>query len=233
MRRSTRVHLCSSVAFLSVAAVLVCAPSTAAAQEKEPIGGFVADIRGVFAKHKLEPDVAQDLNVIPGNLPTRSYGLSGGAHVFPLRIGKVTFGFGGEVIVSRGSNTLTPDTTTTTTTATTTTPPKDFATVRRHFLTIAPEVSFNFGHHNGWSYISGGLFGVSKLYLDRADKPGTDAPFRSTLNYGAGARWFTNHRMAFSVDIRWFTVSEQQPTATVVHQPHTTLMVLRAGIALR
>jgi hypothetical protein len=225
-----RVYLCLSVALIVTLAVA----STAAAQEDEPIGGFAADIRGVFSKHKLEPDVAQDLNVVPGNLPTRSYGLSGGAHVFPLRIGKVTFGFGGEIIMSRGSQTLTPDTTTSSTATTTTaTPTRDFATVQRHFLTFAPEVSFNFGHRNGWSYISGGLFGASKLYLDRADKPGTDAPFRQTLNYGAGARWFTNHHMAFSVDIRWFTLAEQPPTATVVGQPHTTLMVLRAGIAVR
>src|SRR4051812_24350558 len=43
--------------------------------------------------------------------------------------------------------------------------------VQRHFATFSPEISLNFGHRQGWSYISGGMFGRSKLYLDREDTP--------------------------------------------------------------
>ena len=64
-------------------------------------------------------------------------------------------------------------------------------------------VLLNFGHRNGWSYISGGMFGRAKLTPDRSTCPGP-APMRKTLNYGGGARWFINQRMAFSVDVRWY-----------------------------
>ena len=50
------------------------------AQQKEPIGRFVVDARGLFARHKLEPDIAKGLEVEPTNLPVRSFGLTAGAH---------------------------------------------------------------------------------------------------------------------------------------------------------
>lgn len=203
--------------------LLLCA-APVQAQEKAPISGVALDVRGAFARHKLEPSVATELNVVPGNLPARSFGIVTGAHYYPFHLGKITFGFGGEFVYARGSHTLAPA--------------ADGApsgpTVRRHFESIAPEISFNFGHRNGWSYISGGMFGRSKLFLDRADAPASGAPWRSTINYGGGARWFTNHHLAFSVDFRWFSNAEQPANATgVVLQPRTTLLVLSGGIAIR
>ena len=201
--------------------------STASAQQKEPIGRFAADLRGVFARHKLEPDIARGLDVSNANLPVRSFGLVGGAHFYPWHTGKVTFGVGGEVAIARGTRTLeilNAD-------GKTTTPSP---TVRRHFTSYAPEFSLNFGHRNGWSYISGGLFGRSKLYADRLDKAAADVPTRKTLNYGGGARWFTNEHIAFSVDFRWYSIAEQPPTTTgLVFQPRTTLLLLSGGIGIK
>jgi hypothetical protein len=213
---------------VTVIACLSCA-APAAAQQKEPIGRYVIDVRGVFARHKAEPSVATDLGVESGNLPPRSFGFVGGAHVYPLRTGKITLGLGGNVVFARGSRALDvvdalgrP-----------VEPPEKTPTVRRHFLSVSPEISLNFGHRNGWSYISGGVFGGSKLYADRADDPATDAPYRKTLNYGGGARWFTTDHVAFSVDFRWYSVAEQPATATAVAQPRTTLLVLSGGISIR
>ena len=212
------------VSLLLAALCLTLSSVPAAAQQNEPIGGFAADVRGTFARHKLEPSVATELDVVPGNLPTRSYGVVGGAHYYPFHLGKITFGFGGEFVYARGSHTL----------AATTDGGPAGPTVRRRFMSLAPEISFNFGHRNGWSYISGGMFGRSKLYLDRADAPASGAPWRSTINYGGGARWFTSHHVAFSVDFRWFSNAEQPANATgVVFQPRTTLLVLSGGIAIR
>ena len=119
-------------------------PSSALAQPKEPIGRFAADFRGAFARHKAEPSVATDLEVDAGNLPTKSFGLVGGAHVYPLRLGKsVALGIGANIVFTRGSKAIETDNTD----GTTTTGP----TVRRHFRTISPEISLNFGHKNGWS----------------------------------------------------------------------------------
>jgi hypothetical protein len=217
-------------AFIAAVVLLLCV-TPAGAQEKQqesppqrqpqPIGPFIIDLRGLFVRHKQEPSVATELGVAPGNLPTRSFGVGGGAHVYPLRSRRVTIGLGGHVLIAGGSQTLAAST------AGTPSP-----TVRRHFRTFGPEVSFNFGHRNGWSYISGGL-GRSSLYVDREDAPNTSASMRKTIDYGAGARWFTHHRVAVSLEVRWFAVSPQAATATQIELPRTTLMVLSGGIAVR
>ena len=96
-------------------------------------------------------------------------------------------------------------------------------------------MSFNFGHRSGYSYISGGMFGRSRLFLDRADTAASSAPWRSTINYGAGGRWFKGPHLAFSVDARWYSVAQQDANAaaSLVAQPRTTLLLLTGGIAIR
>lgn len=198
------------------------------AQQQEPIGPFVADIRGIVTRHQAEPSVANDLGVRAGNLPPRTLGFAGGAHVYPFRAGRVTFGFGGNVVFGRGSRTL--DLESAADAATTTKGP----TARRHFTSFSPEISLNFGHRNGWSYISGGMLGRSNLFVDVESAPATGTSYRSTINYGGGARWFTTDRVALSVDFRWYSVAEQPAVpGGVVLQPRTTLLVLSGGIAIK
>jgi hypothetical protein len=208
-------------------ALLICLAlaAPAAAQQKEPIGPFVVDVRGAYGRHKAEPSVAADLGVEPGNLPSRTFGIVTGAHVYPLRSSKVTLGLGGNMVWLHGSKTIE----TKSSNGTTTTSP----TVRRQFTTISPEISINFGHRNGWSYTSGGFFGQSKLYLDRADAPAASVPYRGTINYGGGARWFNLDHLAFSVDFRWYSVKEQPAAAGIVAQPRTTLLVLSGGVSFK
>ncbi len=197
----------------------------AAAQQKEPIGPLAVDLRGVYTRHKAEPSVATDLGVNAANLPARSFGIAGGVHVYPLRSAKVTLGIGGNVVMARGSSTLdivAADGSKTTS-----------PTVRRHFTTFSPELSLNFGHRSGWSYISGGMLGRSKLYVDRADAPATSSTYRSTINYGGGARWFNTDHLAFSVDFRWYSVAEQTAAAGRIAQPRTTLLVLSGGVSFK
>lgn len=210
------------------AALLFCLAlaTPAAAQEKEPIGPFVLDLRGAFARHKAEPSVATDLRVTPANLPTRTLGIVAGVHLYPLRGRRVTLGVGGTMVMTRGARSLETE-------PADGAPPVTSPNVRRRFTTLSPEVSLNFGHRNGWSYISGGMFGRSKLYLEREDAPMADPPYRKTLNYGGGARWFTTERIAFSVDFRWFSVAEQLASAGRIAQPRTTLLVLSGGISIK
>jgi hypothetical protein len=211
----------------SVFCLLCASPAAAQQSPKEPLPPFAADVHGIFARHKVEPDIAKGLDVETGNLPTRSWGLAGGGHVYVLRGRKIALGFGGTMLFAGGKKTLE----TTATDGTVTKSP----TVRRHFRSLNPEVSLNFGHRNGWSYISGGFFGQSTLYVDREDKPATNAPRRKTLTYGAGARWFASDHLAFSVDVRWYSVAEMVPSAdsTVVFEPRPTLMVLSGGISIK
>ena len=204
---------------------LACAVP-AVAQQKDPVGPFVIDLRGAYARHKAEPSVATELGVDPANLPSRTFGLVGGAHVYVLRSANMALGVGGNVVMTRGSRSLDivdP----------VTKQPAQSPTVRRYFTTFSPEISLNFGHRNGWSYISGGALGRSKLYVDREDAPATNAPYRSTINYGGGARWFTTDHLAFSVDFRWYSVAEQAAAAGLVAQPRTTLLVLSGGVSFR
>jgi len=202
---------------------LACA-ATAAAQQ-DPIGRFVVDFRGAYSRSKVEPSVATDLGVESSNLPSRSWGAAAGAHIYFWHTKHITLGAGAEAVWAHGSRTNQI------TNADGTMSPGP--TVRRHFRTIVPELSLNFGHRNGWSYISGGMFGSSTLYVDRADAPAMDVPRRSTLSYGGGARWFANERIAFAVDFHWYSVAEMPLTATAVFQPRTTLLVLSGGIAIR
>jgi hypothetical protein len=202
----------------------VAAP--AAAQPREPIAPFVVDVRGAFGRHKAEPSVATELGVTAANLPTRTLGLAAGVHLYPLRSGKVTLGLGGNMVITRGSKALDV-------VAGTSGETQKGPSVDRHFTTFSPEISLNFGSRNGWSYISGGMFGRSTLYLDRADDPASSAPYRKTVNYGGGARWFTRDHLAVSVDFRWYSVAEQLASAGAIAQPGTTLLILSGGIAIR
>ena len=210
-----------------VLAFTLCAASHAAAQQKEPIGPYVVDIRGAFARHKAEPSVATDLGVETANLPTSSFGVIGAAHVYPLHLGRVvTLGLGGNVVFARGSRTLEFE-------EDDVEAPVSGPAVRRHFRSFSPEISLNFGHRNGWSYISGGMFGRSTLYADKEDAPASGAPWRRSINYGGGARWFISDRAALSVDFRWYSVDEAAAGPGLVAQPRTTLLLLSGGISLR
>jgi hypothetical protein len=215
----------------AVFCLLLAAP--AAAQQKDPLPPFAVDLRGIFARHKSEPSTATELGVAAGNLPTRSFGLVGGGHLYVLRGRKIAFGIGGTMLVGGGHKSieLPPPPGSSTGSGTVMTSP----TVRRHFRSIDPEFSLNFGHRNGWSYISGGFLGRSKMYLDTENTPATAAPQRRTLTYGAGARWFTNDHLAFSVEVRWYSIAEQPADAAshFVLEPRTTLMVLSGGISIK
>jgi len=206
--------------------VIASPAAPAAAQQKEPLAPFVVDVHGVFARHKAEPSVAADLGVEAGNVPTRTFGLGGGAHVYVLRSTKLALGVGANFAFGRGSRTLEVE-------EEDSEEPVPGPTVRRHFMTLSPELSLNFGHRNGWSYISAGMFGRSKLYVDRADAPASGAPFRNTINYGGGARWFTNDHLAFSLDLRWYSIEAQPASGGLVAQPKTTVLMVSGGISLR
>lgn len=213
MRRAAAFLFCLAVA------------SPAAAQQKEPIGPFAIDLRGAMARHKAEPSVATDLKVNAANLPTRTLGLAAGVHFYPLRSRRVTLGLGGNFVTTRGSKSIEVDDAAG--------QPVKGPVVRRRFTTFSPEISLNFGHRSGWSYVSGGMFGRSKLYLEREDAPVSGAPYRTTLNYGGGARWFNTSHVAFSVDFRWYSVAEQAASAGRIAQPRTTLLVLSGGISIK
>jgi hypothetical protein len=208
----------------AAAIVGLFAGAAGAQPQKEPIGRFAADARVAFPGYKAPTGVADALNVEPVNLPTRGFGLVFGAHVYPIRAGKITFGLGGELITSRRSRTPGQ----TQTTATTAAP-----AVETRFSSFAPQFSFNFGSRQGWSYISGGL-GWSSFTIERTDKPLPDAASRPrTINYGGGARWFAKKHLAFAVDLRFYALSPQEAVPGRPAFPRMTIATFSAGVSVK
>ena len=96
----------------------------------------------------------------------------------------------------------------------------------------APQLSFNFGGRNGWSYISGGP-GTARLSLFPLNQDQPTQRRTNTLNYGGGARWFVREHLAFSLDLRFYAMSPLAATETEPGSPRMTVMVLSIGASFK
>jgi hypothetical protein len=228
-RRSTlRARLLSpGLASCAVGAVLaILAPmgaGTALAQPPRPIGGFIVDVRGSVPFFPTDADVAEPRELPAADLPAWGLGLEVGAHVYVLRSKGFALGLGASTLWAR--RTQTPET------------PEGSAAdagpaVTSRLTAFSPQVSFNFGHRMGWSYISGGV-GRATLSVSRDDRPEETGEAVKTINYGGGARWFTRDRLAVSLDLRLYAMNPQVPTARTAGHARHTVVVLNAGIAFR
>ncbi|MDQ3350222.1 MAG: hypothetical protein M3545_19930 [Acidobacteriota bacterium] len=212
---------------LTFAAALLGCAAIAAGQdvplEDQPIGRFVLDARAAFPKFKQDPNIARGIGVTALNLPTRALGFVLGAHWYPARMGPVTLGLGGELIMAGRNRTL---------------PAADAdgvagPTVHSEISSMTPQVSFNFGRRQGWSYISGGI-GSTAFTAERQDAPLPPQEARTrTYNYGGGARWFANKRVAVAVDLRFYAISAQAQTLARPAFSRMTLVVVSAGAAFK
>jgi hypothetical protein len=201
-----------------------------AAQTKEPIGRFVVDLRGASAGLPTQPGWTP---VVPAEtpLPSRALGLDLGAHVYAVRIRGAVIGVGGTWGIARGrmappespgsANPIlqTPEVTTRTT-------------------TVAPQVSLNFGHSLGWSYLSAGL-GRTRVESEAQAVTGTiqfaprDSGWTKTINFGGGARWFVNDHLGVGFDLRWHKVSLVPASDTHPGAPRASLLTAAVGISLK
>jgi hypothetical protein len=214
-------------ALAALAAAILNTPRVASAQdvppEKLPVGRYVADARVTFPKFKQDAATANAIGATVLNLPTRALGFVIGAHWYPVRLGIVTFGLGGEITAARRGRNLN--------TGTDAAPVN--VTVNSRFAAISPQVSFNFGARDGWSYISGGI-GSSTFTAERQDHPLPAQETRSkTINYGGGARWFAKKHLAVSMDLRFYAINPQLATGLRPGFPRMTLMAFSVGAAIR
>lgn len=91
--------------------------------------------------------------------------------------------------------------------------------VRVTMQIVAPQLSFNFGTANGWSYLGAGA-GPARVK--------GDLTFTTTaLNAGGGARWFMNDHAAIGFDIRVYRLSASGSFA------RTTLVAASVGLSLK
>jgi hypothetical protein len=203
--------------------LVIAAAAPVAAQDPPPRIPFVVlDFHAIVPKFPSEDgQLAASRGMNLAELPGRGLGLHAGLHLYPLRWRAVTFGVGGEVATSRSRQT----------------PGQGVENVRpteERFRTIAPQLSFNFGTGNGWSYLSGGLgrstWGL-KVQGDQDAFADTD-PLK-TINYGGGARWFIKPHLAFSFDVRFYAINPGTADGARPGSPRTTLLVIGAGVSVK
>ena len=203
-----------------VVLVSLISPSPAAAQDPGSIGPFVIDIRGSFVSVGQDAQLATNRGLAPSQLAGSGLGLDIGGHVYLFRWRSITFGVGATALFMSTSRTPGRDA-----------PNPDGPQVNTRFRALSPQLSFNFGDGNGWSYLSGGI-GTSRMsiFVEQETEPAQRGA--GTLNYGGGARWFVRPGLAFSFDVRLFAISPLEQTATEPGSPRMTKMAISVGVSV-
>jgi hypothetical protein len=226
----------------AIAALLISTPAGAQSSPSSSPGPYVIDIRapmsGVPRDSAFHPD-------LPANtlLPKRGFGVGVGGHVYLTSLGIARIGVGADLLRVRGTGatpvadaTSSTATTTPATTSTSALSANDQIDTETTITAIAPQVSFNFGTGDGWSYLSAG-YGAADIRSSASGTPLGPLAGRVTLvrddgraaaiNYGGGARWFIRGHVAVGFDLRFHRV------AALGTRPGTKLTVLSAGVSLR
>jgi hypothetical protein len=202
--------------------------TTATAQSKDPLPRFAIDAHGLFGGM---PSTSGWVPAVPRDTPIPGHGLgvSGGVHVYVFKLGLATFGIGGSVIVARKAGAPFK-----TTAGVATTP-----AVTTSVTSMNPQISINFGHRLGWSYLSGGYssarvtssstaFGTTVLAATAPDQ------WNPGFNYGGGARWFMKRHLAGSFDVRIVQLSSRAATTqNPVFALRSKMVNFLAGISIQ
>jgi hypothetical protein len=208
-----------------LALVVICLfPAAAAAQDPPPrIGPFVFDVHGIVPRFGEDPELAASRGLVLGELPGAGLGVHTAAHVYVFKWRVLTIGLGGSLTLARSHSPEKPLSAVETGRA-----------VTERFTHAAPELSFNFGNGNGWSYISGGIGpGVWSVVPDGQPPLPADSERLQTINYGGGARWFAKPHLAFSFDVRYYAINPGSPSGALPGGPRKTLLMLGAGISVK
>ena len=225
-------------AALCLATVAVLPPADAAAQlpPPGPPGPFVVDLRGATAGIPQSTEFFPPLGAAT-LVPARAFGFAVGAHVYLFRLGAARLGVGVElarlrgtadaVVPTSGSSTGTSGTTTVTTADT-------ISRVEVDTSLLAPQVSFNFGSENGWSYLSGGLGTFSMESRTKAAAIATrDSGRLSAINAGGGVRWFVTPHFGVGFDIRMHRAGAGSASGGRPGTPSTTSVTAAVGVSVK
>ena len=233
---------------LRVAFLLATTVSGVAAQDDEPIGRYVVDFRGSTINLGRNDELARVRRLRANQLPARGIAVDLGGHFYFLRLGPVTFGLGASFLSTvahqpvvepmpedptpGGFPPFTPQEPMPDDEEEEMEPIIEGLPVTSRFTAISPQITFNFGHRNGWSYLGGGL-GTSRLNV-YPQQPTTPVQRGSrTLNYGGGARWFLTPNVALSVDLRFYAISPIEQLGEQPGSPRMTLMAANVGVSVR
>ena len=206
----------------------------AAAQSSERLPWFAIDLHpatvGLPQAEGWVPAVSAD-TVLPG----RAWGAVVGATVYPVRFGIMTLGVGASLTAAKGKSE--PLEIVTGTGSTATTSPPTTPVVRTSITNLAPQLSINFGHKLGWSYLSAGM-GRSKV-ASSAEAFGSTAAvsvpdsWNSAINFGGGARWFMKPRLGAGFDVRFVKLGSRSASATLPSAKRTQMWNISVGISIQ
>ena len=217
-------------AALLIALLLTGAP--ASAQSTSRPGPWALDVRGVTSPVPEQTVFYPALDrsaLIPG----RGFGLDLGLHVYLLNLGAARLGIGADLFYVRGkTEPLAP--TPAGGSGTIATSPGQRVEVDLRML--APQVSFNFGSREGWSYLGAGLGTADVVTRTSGVLPGRQQSSRLTaINVGGGARWFVKSHLAVGFDIRMHnigagTVGAIPPLAAT---PAMRMLTVAVGLSIK
>ena len=187
-----------TVRALHVLFVVLLLASAAGAQSLNPgpPGPFVVDVRGVTSGLPTTAALYPELT-FQDAVPARGFGYEVGAHVYRFHLGAARLGLGANYIRVNGTAT-------------------DARVTMQLFV---PQLSFNFGTANGWSYLSAGAGPVRVVGEKRFDT--------TSVNAGGGARWFTSNHLAIGFDIRLHKL------AAIKTFPQTMLVSASVGVSVK
>jgi hypothetical protein len=213
----------AAIAF-TVLAIFALMSERVRAQEPPPrIGPFVIDVRGTSPNFPQDALLAQSRGLSVGELPRRGVGVDGGAHLYLFKWRVITVGIGAQATLARAtSSSIVQDGVETS------------RAVTSWFTSFTPQLSFNFGTGDGWSYISGGIGKAVWSTVANAQSPlPGDEERLNTINYGGGARWFAKRHLAFTFDVRFHQIDPGTPMPGLAGSPRTTMMIIGAGVSLK
>ncbi len=231
---------------LRVAFLLATTASGVAAQDDDPIGRYVIDLRGASVNLGQNEELARVRRLRPNQLPPRGIAIDLGGHFYFLRLGPVTFGIGGSILSTAAHQPVVEPMEEDPVPGFPRFPPQptpdedeeemepfiEGVPVTSRFTAISPQITFNFGHRNGWSYVGGGL-GTSRLNVYPQQQSTPVQRRTRTLNYGGGARWFLTPNVALSLDLRFFAISPIEQLGEQPGSPRQTLMAANIGVSVR
>lgn len=219
---------------LALAALLLALASTSAvAQQREPLPWFAADLHVA----SVGLPTAEGWIPVPviGDTPFagRGLGFSGGATVYPFKLGIMTFGFGASLSMGKGKGEALEIATGSGDAAVIVTTP----VMRTDVLNVIPQISINFGHKLGWSYLSAGI-GTTRVNA-RSDATATlpavvlPQSWNQALNFGGGARWFMKRRLGAGFDVRFVKLGSRAASGEIPAAKRTQMVTFSAGITIQ
>ena len=199
-------------------------PRAASGQDQPPpIGPFVIDVRGTSPSFPDDALLAESRGLSVDELPGRGLGFDAGAHLYLFKWRVITVGVGAQMTFARAASGAVV---------------QDGVEIARAvtswFTAFTPQLSFNFGNGDGWSYISGGIGkGVWSTVPDAQQPLPADEERLTSINYGAGARWFAKPHVAFTFDVRFHEIYPGTPHGGLPGSPRLNMLIIGAGVSVK